>query len=62
MAATKQAQKKAEKTIRTSVSFPESIHVDLERLATANRVSLAWIVRQAVEKYLSERWPLFPKE
>jgi hypothetical protein len=62
MPASAEEQKKAGGTIRTSVSFPESTHLELERLAAANKVSLAWIVRQAVEKYLAERWPLFPKE
>jgi hypothetical protein len=62
MAESTPAQKKAEKTVRASVSFPESTHVELERLAAANKVSLAWIVRHAVDKYLGERWPLFPNE
>lgn len=27
-------------------------------MAQEKRVSLAWIVRDAVEKYLSDQWPL----
>ena len=48
----------SEQTIRASISFPEPQYMELERIAQAQRVSLAWVVRDAVEEYLKNRWPL----
>jgi len=47
------------KTTRASVSFPKAIYEDLEKLAAAKKVSLAWVVREAAERYVAEQWPLF---
>jgi metal-responsive CopG/Arc/MetJ family transcriptional regulator len=44
--------------VRASVSFPEDQYVELERIAQSQRVSLAWVVREAVQSYLVTRWPL----
>ena len=48
----------AERTVRASVSFPEDQYAELERIASLQRVSLAWVVREAVQSYLVARWPL----
>lgn len=48
----------AENTVRASVSFPEDQYVELERIAQQHRVSLAWVVREAVQTYLVTRGPL----
>ncbi|MCL4680790.1 MAG: ribbon-helix-helix protein, CopG family [Rhodocyclaceae bacterium] len=48
----------AERTVRASVSFPEDQYSELERIADQQRVSLAWVVREAVQNYLVTRWPL----
>jgi metal-responsive CopG/Arc/MetJ family transcriptional regulator len=48
----------AEKTVRASVSFPEDQYAELELIAQQQRVSLAWVVREAVQSYLVTRWPL----
>lgn len=48
----------AERTVRASVSFPEDQYAELERIAQNQRVSLAWVVREAVQSYLVTRWPL----
>ena len=40
------------KTIRASISFPADIYTELAQIAKANKVSLAWVVRQAAEKYV----------
>jgi len=48
----------AERTVRASVSFPEEQYAELERIALDQRVSLAWVVREAVQSYLVTRWPL----
>jgi metal-responsive CopG/Arc/MetJ family transcriptional regulator len=47
----------AERTVRASVSFPEDQYAELERIALDQRVSLAWVVREAVQNYLVTRWP-----
>jgi hypothetical protein len=44
---------------RMSVSFPPEIYKTLENLATKKKVSLGWVVRDAVEKYVADQWPLF---
>ena len=49
----------SERTVRASVSFPEDQYAELERIALEQRVSLAWVVRDAVQSYLVTRWPLF---
>lgn len=43
---------------RASVSFPRVVYADLERIAAAKKVSVAWVVREATEKYLADQWPL----
>lgn len=45
----------AERTVRASVSFPEDQYAELERIALDQRVSLAWVVRDAVQTYLVKR-------
>lgn len=47
-----------DRTVRASVSFPEDQYAVLERIAEQQRVSLAWVVREAVQTYLVTRWPL----
>ena len=45
-------------TVRASVSFPREIHETLEKIAREKKVSLAWVVREATERYIADRWPL----
>lgn len=47
-------------TVRVSVSFPIAEYRELERIARGRRVSVAWVVRDAVTKYLADLNPLFP--
>lgn len=44
---------------RTSVSFPPEVYKTLENLAIKKKVSIGWVVRDAVEKYVADQWPLF---
>lgn len=44
---------------RASVSFPPEVYKTLEVLAKKKKVSIAWVVREAVEKYVADQWPLF---
>ena len=48
----------AKDTVRTSVSLPREDYNILESLAEENRVSVAWVVRDAVSHYIEDRWPL----
>ena len=49
----------AAQSVRASISFPAALHETLEGIAREKKVSLAWVVRDAAEKYVAERWPLF---
>ncbi len=46
-------------TQRVSVTFPADHYAELQRIAQRKRVSVAWVVRDAVEKYLAAEAPLF---
>lgn len=47
-----------ERTVRASISFPEQHYQFLEKIAAENKVSLAWVVRDAIDGYLRSKWPL----
>lgn len=44
--------------VRASISFPADIYQTLEEIARQKKVSLAWVVREAAEDYISSKWPL----
>jgi hypothetical protein len=46
--------------VRATISFPAEVYETLEVIAKEKKVSLAWVVREAAEKYLAAKWPLFP--
>jgi predicted DNA-binding protein len=50
---------KTEPSPRTSVTFPPEVYSSLENIAKQKKVSLAWVIRDAAEKYVSDQWPLF---
>ena len=41
--------------VRSSISFPQEIYTTLEEIAYEKRVSLAWVVRDAVDFYLKKQ-------
>ena len=43
------------------MSFPADVYAELERIAAAKKVSLAWVVRDAAEKYVADQWPLLQR-
>jgi metal-responsive CopG/Arc/MetJ family transcriptional regulator len=45
-------------TVRASVSFSANLYSELERIAAGQRVSVAWVVRDAAEEYIKSKWPL----
>lgn len=46
-------------SVRASISFPPELYDALEEIARQKKVSLAWVVRDAVEQYVAAKWPLF---
>ena len=44
---------------RASVSFPLDIYRTIEQIAKQKKVSVAWVVRDAAEKYVADQWPIF---
>lgn len=54
------AQRKS--AVRASITFPPDLYETLEEIAKQKKVSLAWVVREAAEKYLTEKWPLLREQ
>jgi predicted transcriptional regulator len=52
------ANKVTRRSTRASVSFPPDVYEELEKLAAAKKVSIAWVVREAAAKYVADQWPL----
>lgn len=46
-------------TVRATISFPPEVYGTLEVIAKEKKVSLAWVVREAAENYIADKWPLF---
>ncbi|WP_331712073.1 MULTISPECIES: CopG family transcriptional regulator [Achromobacter] len=51
-------EKETQLKTRLSVSLPPELHQELERIARDKKVSLAWVMREAAEKYVASQWPL----
>jgi metal-responsive CopG/Arc/MetJ family transcriptional regulator len=49
----------ADASVRASISFPRELYETLEAIARQKKVSLAWVVRDAAEQYVADKWPLF---
>jgi predicted DNA-binding protein len=48
--------------VRATISFPREMYDTLGEIAKRNKVSLAWVVREAAEQYLGDKWPLFKRQ
>lgn len=46
-------------SVRATISFPADTYQTLEEVAAQKKVSLAWVVREAAEQYIADKWPLF---
>jgi predicted DNA-binding protein len=42
-------------TVRASISFPPEVYETLETIAKEKKVSLAWVVREAAERYIADK-------
>ena len=40
--------------VRASITFPPDLYEALEKIALQKKVSLAWVVRDASERYVAE--------
>lgn len=49
-------------TPRASVSFPPDLYRTLEEIAKQKKVSVAWVVRDAAERYVADQWPLLEQK
>lgn len=47
---------------RVSVSLPADVARTLQAIAQQKKVSVAWVIRDAAEKYIAEQWPLFERQ
>lgn len=46
-------------TVRASVSLPGQDYVDLGKIARHKKVSVSWVIRDVVDRYLEMEDPLF---
>lgn len=60
MAAKKSAVAR-EKKVRTSVSVSPELHKTITNIAKKKKVSSAWVVRDALEAYVRDQWPLLER-
>jgi predicted DNA-binding ribbon-helix-helix protein len=49
------------KPVRTTATIPAEDYAELEKIAEQKKVSVAWVIREAVDKYLRSQSPLFRK-
>ena len=59
MATTRRSSQADADTERVSITFPRPHYSELQRIAEGKRVSVAWVVRDAVREYLAAQMPLF---
>jgi predicted DNA-binding protein len=45
-------------SVRATITFPPEVYKTLEGIAKQKKVSLAWVVREASEQYIADKWPL----
>lgn len=51
---TKSVKPQSTPAVRASISFPPALYETLEDIAKEKKVSLAWVVRDAAEKYVAD--------
>lgn len=47
---------------RASASLPPALYATLQDIAKQKKVSVAWVIREAVDQYIAAQWPLFEKQ
>jgi hypothetical protein len=51
----KRVSKQGAAQVRASISFPPGLYNKLEDIAKLKKVSLAWVVRDASERYVADQ-------
>ena len=51
----KDRKKQIKRMPRASVTLPPDVYVILEQIAKEKKVSLAWVIRDAADKYIEEK-------
>lgn len=56
----KRGRKPTEKprATRATASLPPDVYATLQDIAYQKKVSVAWVIREATEKYIADQWPL----
>jgi metal-responsive CopG/Arc/MetJ family transcriptional regulator len=44
---------------RASATLTPEVYETLEHIAREKKVSLSWVIRDAAESYIADKWPLF---
>lgn len=44
------------------MTFPVDVYASLELVAKRKKVSVAWVIREAAERYVADEWPLFAEK
>ncbi len=62
--ATKRGRKPSTKprSARASASLPPDLYTTLQDIAKQKKVSVAWVIRDAAERYIADQWPLFESD
>jgi len=55
------SRRREPRSVRASVTLSAEVYRTLEALAKQKKVSTAWVLRDAAEKYVTDHWPLFGK-
>ena len=55
------ARKGKPRTTRASASLPVELYDTLQDIAREKKVSVAWVIRDAAERYVADQWPLLEK-
>jgi predicted DNA-binding ribbon-helix-helix protein len=56
-----QRSTKRTRSARASASLPPDIYQTLQDIARQKKVSFAWVIRDAAEKYIADQWPLLER-
>jgi predicted DNA-binding protein len=49
------------RSVRANASLPPELYRTLQDIAKNKKVSVAWVVREAAEKYVADQWPLLER-
>lgn len=49
-------------SVRANASLPPDVYRTLCDIAKQKKVSVAWVIREAVDQYIAAQWPLFGED